>query len=308
MSEFFRRRGLTLSAFALFICCIQLTGLSVRDPSLARLGSRAVSAVLFPFERLHHEFVASTRYVWSRYVFLIGVEEERDSLQSQVRELEALNSRFVEFKHENARLKELLHFSQVTGHRGLVATVVGRDSSNWIRTVTIDRGSADGVRPGLAVTFGNAIVGQTTVVNSYSSKVLLLTDNASAIDALVQGSRVAGVSEGVGDGSLKLRYAEQSPDHILRPGDRVIASGLDGVFPKGVLIGVVKRVSKAGSSLFQDVFVKPSVDVQRIENVMVLLPEYRHSMESYQLLEQEAGGLNPNVRLECSVTAGGSTR
>ena len=305
MPEFVQRRGLLLTSIVLFVCSMQLMAASVHDPSLARLGARGIAAILFPFERLHHEVTASAKYVWTRYLWLVDVEKQRDQLRERVRELEALNSKFIEFKNENSRLSDLLRFSQTTGNRGIVATVVGRDPSNWVSTITIDRGSADGIRPGLAVVDGNAIVGQTTVVNTRSAKVLLLTDNASAIDAIVQSSRVAGIIEGSGDGGLKMRYAERSPDKIVRAGERVIASGLDGVYPKGTLIGVVQEAAEHGSALFQNISVKPSVAVQRLENVQVLLPEYYRPRDPMTMFDASDTDAFSSTNLQCGVTAGG---
>ena len=153
----------------------------------------------------YHEVSESMKYMWSHYLWLIKVEAERNELVERVKQLEAQNSRLMEYENENKRLRGLLFFSEETGHKGIVASVVGRDSSNWIKTITIDRGSDDGIRPGLAVVDGNAVVGQTTSVTEDSAKVLLLTDNASAIDAIVQSSRASGIAEGgPEDGMLRL--------------------------------------------------------------------------------------------------------
>ena len=273
MADFLRRHGLLLSALTLLVCSLQLMSFSVRNPSLPRMGGRVVSSVLTPANKLHHELSESVKFAWSHYVWLLSVETERNSLRERIKELESFNSRLIEFQQENTRLKQLVQFSETTGFRGVVSTVIGRDPSNWTRTVTIDRGASSGIREGLAVVDGNAIVGQTTVVTNSSSVILLLTDNLSAIDALVQGSRATGTLEGNGKHQLKLRYVEHGDDEAVKIGDRVISSGLDGVFPKGALLGVVHRVGRSSSAAFQDIEVEPSVDVNRLENVMVLLPE-----------------------------------
>ena len=282
MIAFYKNKTLVFSSAVLFLGAVQLTNLSVRKPEIARVGGKAIAAVMFPFERGFHEISASAEHIWYRYIWLVGLQEEVEGLRERLRSLESLNSRYVEYRHENSRLKELVNFSEASGHRGVAATVVSRNSSNWVNTLTIDKGSSHGVRPGLAVIDGNAVVGQTTVVSARSSKVLLLSDPASAIDAIVQSSRLSGIVEGGSDGKLRLRYVEQTPRDKVHPGDRIVASGLDGVFPKGVAVGVVHDVSSGSSALFQEIFIEPSTVLNRLETVLVLVPE----------LHQEAVGLD----------------
>lgn len=280
MSEFFRRHSLNLTTVGLLIVTLQLMSMSVANRSVALGGAQIVNSVLSPVEKTYNELVQSARYLWNHYIYLMSVEEERVQLINRVKELEAHNSKLMEFEHENRRLRSLLHFSERTGMNGVVAFVIGRDPSNWVKSVTIDRGSVDGIRPGLAVVDGNAIVGQTTAVSRTSSKVLLLTDSASAIDAIVQRNRAVGTAEGgLGRTSLRLRYVLKLKEFQIEPGDRVISSGLDGVYPKGGLIGVVSSVNPSAGGLFQEVELQPSVDVYRLESVLVLIPELKRVTE-----------------------------
>ncbi|MCB0325501.1 MAG: rod shape-determining protein MreC, partial [Bdellovibrionales bacterium] len=252
MADFFRRHALLITSILLLGVSMQLMNASLAHPQFAQVGARSVDTVLVPLKKGYHEVSESTKYLWTHYVWLLDVEEQRNGLLERVKELEALNSRLKEYQSENQRLRGLLDFGERMGQAGVTAQVVGRDPSNWVRTITIDRGSDDGLRPGLAVVDGNAIVGQTTVVNSSSAKVLLLTDSTSAIDAIVQSSRAAGVIEGgLRRDTLRLRYIEKLQDTPVQAGDRVIASGLDGVYPKGTLIGVVHRVNANAGGMFQ---------------------------------------------------------
>ena len=114
-----------------------------------------------------------------------------------------------------------------------------------------------------------------------TSKVLLLTDSASAIDAVVQRNRAVGTAEGgLGRTSLRLRYVLKLKEFLIEPGDRVIASGLDGVYPKGALIGVVSSANPNAGGLFQEIEMQPSVDVYRLESVLVLIPELTRTGEA----------------------------
>lgn len=274
MAEFLRRHSLLFTSIALLICSFQLMSLSVSNRAVPQYGARMVDTIFSPVEKGYHEVYQSTRYIWNHYFWLLDVETERNELMNRVKELEAHNSRLMEYDSENKRLRRILDFTDRSGYSGAVATVIGRDPSNWVKTITIDRGSADGLRAGLAVVDGNAIVGQTTAVGERSSRVLLLTDNSSAIDALAQSSRAVGTAEGgLGRSSLRLRYVLKLKEFQVNIGDRIIASGLDGVYPKGALIGVASKVNPQAAGLFQEIEVEPSVDVYRLENVLVLIPE-----------------------------------
>lgn len=273
MVEFFRRHALFVASTGLLIVSFQLASISVNDRSFAQSGGRLVSGLLAPVEMVYHEFSESTKYIWTHYVWLRGVEQERNELRERVKELEAQNSRLLEFQRENERLRQLVSFSEKTGYYGVAASVIGRDPSNWVRTIAIDRGADDGIRPGMPVVDGNGLVGQTTVVNSSSARVLLITDSSSAVDSIMQTSRATGIVEGGLTGELlRMRYVDKLQAIPLQTGERVITSGLDGVFPKGIVIGVVQRVDPSVSGMFQLVEVQPTVDMNRLENVMVLIP------------------------------------
>ncbi len=271
MSELVRRHSLLLMSLVLLVTSFQLMSLSITNPSIPRLGGKAVASAVAPFQKIYLEVHESTRYLWNHYIWLINVESERGELLSRVKELEKQNSLFIELEAENERLRELVNFSKDTGYEGIAAQVIGRSPSNWVDTITINRGTKHGVRAGLAVVDGHAVVGQTTVVSSETSMVLLLTDPSSAIDAIVQNSRAVGLAEGTGGEKLNLRYVLK--EHNIEPGFQVIASGLDGVFPKGVLIGAVSTKDSDQPGLFQSATIVPRVDFERLENILVLLPE-----------------------------------
>ncbi len=304
MAEFLRRHSLLLTTFGLLIGAFQLMSLSISNRALPQIGGRAVDFVFLPFQKGYHEVFQSGKYLFRHYFFLLNVESERNELLSRVKELEAHNSRLMEYDSENKRLRSILGFSEESGFSGVVASVVGRDASNWVKSITIDRGSSDGLREGLAVVDGNAVVGQTTTVNPHSSRVLLLTDNSSAIDALAQSSRAVGTVEGgLGRSALKFRYVLKLKEFLVNVGDRVIASGQDGVFPKGSLIGVVSKVNPQASGWFQDIEVEPSVDVYRLENVLVLLPERGKPKQDIEFMNKDRTPLPNEVAAEAAERA-----
>ena len=259
-----------ITTIVLLLISAKLMSLSREQKVVPRFGARVLGRMIAPAEKFRYEIFQSVNYFWRRYFYLLDVERERDDYLNQVKSLQAQNSRLVEFEHENKRLRALLGFIDDNNIQHEVpATVIGRNPSNWTRSVTINKGSDDGLHPGLSVVDGHAIVGQIIAVSQHASTVLLLTDNASAVDALVQTSRAPGIVEGNLDDKLTLRYIRK--DYQVNLGDRIISSGLDQVYPKGKLIGVVVRVSEDKIGMFKSVDVEPSVDFARLENVLVLV-------------------------------------
>lgn len=268
MQDFFRRHSLFLSCGFLIGLSLILMSASVSNRKFAASGSGVISWVLSPVNSLYKGILSSVRGSWERYIYLVGVEDERDQLANRLKKLESQNSQFNELTNENGRLRSLLKYRDELQAEGIGARVVSRDPSNWAQSVTVDRGSNDGIKEGQAVVDGNALVGQIISVSSNSAKVLLLTDNISSVDVIVQSSRAQGIVEGNLTENLKLKYLlrEQS----VKIGDRIIASGLDEIFPKGALIGIVSKIKDDPNGMFQNVEVEPSADMSRLENILIL--------------------------------------
>jgi rod shape-determining protein MreC len=199
----------------------------------------------------------------------VNTQAENRRLFSQTNLLKARNSKLLEIKHENDRLRDLLGLQQATGLTGVVVDVIAYEPSNWSHAVTVDKGTNSGIAIGSPVLVGDGVVGQIVAANVNTARVLLLTDPSSAVDAFVQTSRVRGIVVGMGTFEARWNYV-LSKESIL-VGDRVVTSGMDEVFPKGLIIGVVKRVheDKAGR-LFKRVDIEPAVDFSRLETVLVV--------------------------------------
>jgi rod shape-determining protein MreC len=175
--------------------------------------------------------------------------------------------RLTELELANERLRELLQFRSSLEGNILGARVIARDPTPWVRTFTIDRGERDGIRRGMAVLSPRGVVGQIAQASRTVSRVLLLTDHNSGIDAFVQRSRARGIVQGAHEAGCHMQYLRRDEDVV--PGDRVLTSGLDGIFPKGVSIGEVVEVARRHRDLLQVAVVRPSVELERIEEVLV---------------------------------------
>jgi len=204
---------------------------------------------------------------------LIPVVQARRQLARENEALRAENDRLRqqvhaqrETGHENARLRALLEFKEHTQYRTLGARVIGRDASNWWKSIQIDRGRNDGLREDLPVLHAHGLIGKTLTVTEGESRVLLLLDPNCKISALIQDTREPGVLTG-----RRMTFVDRHAK--IQPGQIVITSGLGGIFPKGILIGTVRRAElNPQSGLFQDVEVQPTVDFNKLEEVLVMLP------------------------------------
>ncbi len=198
------------------------------------------------------------------------------SLQSRVRELEETvdtlmieNVRLREADMERANLRELLQFKQANpSYETLAAEVIGRDPSNLLYYITIDRGSDDGVAVGMPVVTARGLVGSIASVYPHSARVMLLTDLSSSVNALIQRSRASGVVQGQGQRGLTMRYVEQAEQ--VEMGDIVLTSGLGGNFPKRLVIGQVLTVQRRAVDMFLEVQVQSAVNFDRLETVLVI--------------------------------------
>jgi rod shape-determining protein MreC len=170
---------------------------------------------------------------------------------------------------ETQRLQGLLAIRDTYQAEYLAARVVGRDTSNWFKTVLIDRGSTAGVRRNLPVIAPGGLVGRVLEVTPTLSKVQLITDPVSAAGGLIQRTRVTGVVSGGLDTALQVRYLPQLADVVV--GDEMVTSGLGGVFPKGIPLGRITAVERRSGALFQEATVQPAADLSRLEEVLVLL-------------------------------------
>jgi len=256
------------AAFSLLCCSLLITSYSAKNRSFGRLGVVVIGEAISPLQNLVYGVTTSTQSSWSRYISLLNVQGENETLLSRLEQLEGDLALLHEFQGENERLRRLLDFSRGVGLHGVVGSVIGFDPSGWVRGIVVNKGSSSGVLPGLAVIHARGVVGQVVAVGPSTARVLLLSDHSSGVDAVVQGSRARGIVEGSGGSMCELRYVNR--EHSVKPGELVLTSGMDGVFPKGLVIGSVTDIDAAAGGLFQSIALKPSVDFSRLEEVLIL--------------------------------------
>ena len=208
---------------------------------------------------------------WKRYLFLVGMEDENRRLRHGNAVLSEQINHYREGYIEGMRLRKLLNLRDGLTNRVVAARVVDRSRASLFKTILIDKGTADGMRVGFPVLSEQGVVGRIIETAWHASQVLLLVDGNSNIDGLIQRSRAQGILQGAGSAGCNLKYISRVEEVL--PGDVVLSSGLAGVFPKGLLLGVVTGVSRKGEGLFQKIDVAPAVDFEKLEEVLALIPD-----------------------------------
>lgn len=208
-----------------------------------------------------------------RGVFLwasdLGVSRsELEALRKQNEQLRALNASLEEAKLENDRLRALVGLVQGGKIKSQAAHVIGRPVDSWEGVITLDRGSSDGITANMPVVGPAGLLGQTVEVTAHSARVRLISDQRSGVAAMLQLSRSAGIVRGSLEGNLTMEFV--SKETTIKPGDVVVTSGLGGVYPKGLIIGDVKQVSRTPSDLYPYIRVEPSARLEGIEEVIIL--------------------------------------
>ncbi len=261
-----RRKGVLVGTGLLILTLVLLTG------GRREMGppGRSAGVVTTPAQSLTSGIVGSVSSVLDRYVFLASAEEEILKLRGEVDGLKRELLKVKEYEYENQRLKALLGFKETTELPLLPSRVTGRSASAWYRTMVLDKGLADGVRMGSPVVTAGGVVGRVYEVGSSSARVLLLTDASSGVDAILQRSRAQVVVEGDLGPNPKILYLARGVD--VEVGDKVVTSGLDGIFPKGLVLGEVSRLKSSPGEIFQSARLEPGADFSSIEEVFVILP------------------------------------
>jgi rod shape-determining protein MreC len=222
-----------------------------------------------PFQDLTSRAVKGVRETWRNYFSLVSVAAENQRLKQLLGKAAEDSILQRELDLENNRLRDLLAFQRSLPHPAIAAQIIAKDPSAWFNTVIIDKGAADGLRKGLPAVTSRGIAGQVVEVSAHQSKLMLIIDRNSAVDALVQRTRSRGVVKGAERDGCYLDYVMHEDD--MRIGDDVVSSGFDGVYPKGLLIGTVAAINFQGSDFFKEVRVTPSVNFDTLEEVLVIL-------------------------------------
>jgi rod shape-determining protein MreC len=211
--------------------------------------------------------IDGVRGMWSGYIALQQVQQENTALRQ---ELQTMQVRLQQERAEAQRtdnLRQLLELRDRANLDTVAAEVIAGAASIDFRTVTIDKGSSDHLATDMAVISPAGVVGRVILPTPRASKVQLLIDRNAAAGALIERTRVQGVVVGIGDGMMRMQYVPGTAD--VKTGDLVVTSGIDGIYPKGFVIGTIDHADR-GVGAYHEIVIRPAVDFSRLEEVLVV--------------------------------------
>ncbi len=265
----FRRYTLPIFIVLLLLFALVLMSMRTKQRKGVELFDALLMEISFPFQKASTFVIKTVQGTFRHYIFLVNLEKENRMLKEKIALLQEENHQMKEIKLTNDRLRELLQFREKKSSSMIGAEVIGRDPSFWFKSVTIDKGEKDGVKKGTAVISPAGVIGQVLKIAPHYATVLLITDYNSAVDCVVERTRAKAIVEGGGEDRCQLKYLLRAEEVAV--GDVVVTSGLGGNFPKGLMVGEIKKVDKKGHGVFQYAELVPSVDMTRLEEVFVIM-------------------------------------
>jgi rod shape-determining protein MreC len=227
----------------------------------------AVFGAVAELQRVATGLITGTSDRWQQYVSLQDVRLENEQLRTRMSELEIQLQQERALAQETRTLQALLDLKRSTKLATISAAVIAGAASPDFRTLTIDKGTRQGVQTDMAVVAPAGVVGRVITPTARAAKVQLLIDRNAAVAGLVERSRAQGVVVGTGGDRLEMEYVPGTAD--IKAGDRVVTSGIDGIYPKGFLIGQIESVQR-GAGDYTSVVVKPAVELSALEAVLVV--------------------------------------
>jgi rod shape-determining protein MreC len=265
-----RYRNVSILVAILFV---QVLGLAVQvkrrsgaDESTRIIRLWTVSAVT-PLEKALVWCQNGVGGLWSNYIYLRGVRQENRDLKFEIERLRLEQVRLSEDAAQARRLQALLGFKEQYIAKTVAAQVIGSSGSEQSRSIYIDKGTSAGVEKDMAVITADGLVGKVLRAYGSSAQVLLINDQSSGVGVILDKSRLQGVIKGTAGGEVileKVMTGEQ-----VAPGDLIVTSGGDQIFPKGIMVGTAMKVSP-GADLFLNIRVKPSASLSRLEEVLII--------------------------------------
>lgn len=271
MIEWLRRLRGALLVFIFLSVFLYIFSLNFRPPDKMDVLQRFVVESISPLIKAVGKVSSYVEDTIKEYVWLRQVRHENEAFKGQVAKLEQKVTDFHEAYVENLRLRRLLDFKTTLQAETLAAQVVLHDMTGWFQTLIVDKGFKDQIAPDMAVVNDEGVVGRVLDVSDRYARILLITDPGSAVDAIIQRNRVRGVLGGKDANGCILKFVRGNLD--VQVGDLIISSGKDGIFPKGLRLGIVQGTIKDPVDLFQKIEVKPVVRLSALEEVLIIKRE-----------------------------------
>jgi rod shape-determining protein MreC len=240
---------------------------NLSEPSLFH---QLVTEVVSPVQ----EGLASSRKnlssLWDNYIAIVNTSKENSILKKQISRLESDLSSMEEIRKENLRLKRLLSYTEEQSYHKVMAQVVGWDSANEFKVIRLNKGTRHGIRTMAPVVTDQGLVGYVYRATENYADVLTILDQNNRVDIVVERSRTHGIVEGVFNFKCALKYITRNEP--VEVGDKLITAGVGGIYPKGVKVGMITDITKENFGMTLSIEVVPSVDFDKLEEVMVMIP------------------------------------
>jgi rod shape-determining protein MreC len=227
---------------------------------------------------------------WQSYVNLRQTGRENDALKQRVSQLEVALQRERALAGQTRVLQEMLDLKTETPFSTTPSMVIASGASPDFRTITLDKGSSQGLATDMAVLAPAGVVGRVILPTPRAAKVQLIIDRNAAAAGLVERSRAQGVVIGTGSDRMRLEYVPGTAD--LKVGDRVVTSGMDGIYPKGFVIGQIESIERSGGE-FSNVVIRPAVNLTALETVLVVTSATEVPKADRAAARAEAGAARP---------------
>jgi len=250
----------------------------------------ATFGVFAEVQRAATSVIGGAQDTWANYFALQRVRSENEQLQAEVAQLRVQMQQERALAQESRSLQQLLDLRSSLQVDTTGASVIGAGASAEFRTMTLDKGTGDGLRPDMAVISPSGVVGRVIMPTPRASKLQLLIDRNAAAGAIIERSRAQGVVVGTGAERLRMDYVSGTAD--VKVGDRVVTSGIDGIYPKGFVIGQIESIER-GAGEFSGIMVRPAVDFSGLESVLVVLTPPPGATEN---LEGDRGNQEPRAQ------------
>ena len=271
MTTFSRRLPWLLSLaliFIFFTLCISF-GLK-RGGSLINIAERAALTMTYPIQKGIDWTFSSTNRLFDNYISLVGTKKNNTKLKKDLALMQHRLAQLEEARIENVRLHRLLNFKKQhdTLTKGIAAHIIGRQTDSLSQIFIIDCGSNHNLKINNPVFTPGGVIGRIIACGTQSAKVLLLVDQNSACDVIIQRNRIRGTLQGTGSDLCKLAHLQRTAD--VKVGDRLITSGLDNIYPKGITVGTIVAAKHDPNGLSQQIKVKLTFDLNTIEEVYII--------------------------------------
>ena len=242
---------------------------SLPDGRKITLLRRWTVALVTPIERVTHGASLHTRNVWDDYIALRGARQQNQQLKQEITRLREEQAAFAEDAAQGRRLEAVLGFQQRYITKTVAAQVIGTSGTDRSHVLYIDKGLADGLRADQAVITPYGVVGKLRDVFAHNAQLLLINDSSSGAGVLLESLRIRGIIRGTASGQVQINNL--TPDARIKPGEEVVTSGGDQVFPRGLPVGTIESIAPDPQHQpYTAITIKPAADLNQLEEVLVI--------------------------------------